>query len=158
MPAHKVPTKLRILRGNPSKRPIQGGEPEPRQLDGEPTPPAWIDKIAAAKWRELAPELHRIGLLTVCDCDTFAILCQAFAEVVAATKLIAKYGRTFESQTGAVGQHAAVGMQRTAMEKYAKFSAMFGMSPESRSGMQVNVDKGKESKLDTLRRQEAAAR
>ena len=61
----KKPTKLRILEGNPSKRPLPKNEPEPDPT--MPECPDWLMDDAKEEWNRVAPELHRIGLRTVGD-------------------------------------------------------------------------------------------
>jgi phage terminase small subunit len=75
-PAPK-PTAIRILEGNPGKRPIRGDEPKPRRA--VPPCPRWLAPEARREWRSLGPELARIGLLTVVDGPIFALFCQSFA-------------------------------------------------------------------------------
>jgi phage terminase small subunit len=76
--SHRTPTHLQVLRGNPSKRPIRP-ELEPLQTAEPPKPPRYLTRLAAAEWRRLAPELHRLGLLTVVDVAPLAAYCQAYA-------------------------------------------------------------------------------
>src|SRR5688572_9415358 len=44
------PTHLRVLDGNPSKRPLNGDEPMP---DGAPTCPTILDKEAKQEWKRI---------------------------------------------------------------------------------------------------------
>lgn len=74
---HSVPTKLKILRGNPGNHPIRP-EPEPRVPETVPEPPECLGSDAQDEWRRLAPELHVIGLLTVADVQLFALYCEAY--------------------------------------------------------------------------------
>ena len=63
MPNPPVPFPLKVLRGNPGKRPMKR-EPQPEQHADVPEPPAFITGYAADEWWRSAPELHRLGLLT----------------------------------------------------------------------------------------------
>ena len=53
-----VPTYLKILRGNPGKRPLPENEPTP-----EPgaTMPDWFSPAAAAHWPTMAESLKKRG-------------------------------------------------------------------------------------------------
>jgi hypothetical protein len=64
-----IPTRLRLIRGNPSKRPILP-EPEPTLPSVPPEPPPYLTGHGAGEWRRLAPGLHRLGLLSVLDTAT----------------------------------------------------------------------------------------
>ena len=56
-----TPTHLKLLRGNPGKRPIRP-EPQPEQPPTPPEPPDFLTGYAFDEWRRVAPELHRLGL------------------------------------------------------------------------------------------------
>jgi phage terminase small subunit len=67
------PTRLKILNGNPGKRPLNAAEPQPAR--GVPSCPAWLDDYAKEKWAELAELLHGLGVLTLADGETLTVLC-----------------------------------------------------------------------------------
>src|SRR5687768_8474739 len=81
-----TPTQLRILRGNPQKRALPQGEPRPDPT--MPDPPAHLGPIALVEWQRLAPELHRIGVLTMADRAALAVYCQLYERWVYAEKYI----------------------------------------------------------------------
>jgi P27 family predicted phage terminase small subunit len=126
-----TPTRLKILRGNPGKRPLNQAEPQPAAR--MPTCPDWLDDAAREKWAELAPELFRLGLLTAIDGDALAGYCQAWAEFKAATQTLRGTDRTIMTEKGNTIAHPAVGIQRGAMERMRAFGAPFGLDPSSRS-------------------------
>jgi phage terminase small subunit len=66
------------LRGNPGKRALRP-EPEPARGSECPEPPSFLPPDAVAEWHRIAPELHRIKLLTVVDVGLMAAYCSAFA-------------------------------------------------------------------------------
>jgi phage terminase small subunit len=68
-----------LLRGNPSKRAINRGEPAPEIPATVPEPPDFLMPSAKDEWHRLAEGLHRIGLLTALDASAFAVYCQTFA-------------------------------------------------------------------------------
>lgn len=69
----RKPTRLRILEGNPSKRPLPNNEPQPDPT--MPECPDWLMADAKEEWHRVAPELHRIGLLTIVDQTALAGYC-----------------------------------------------------------------------------------
>jgi phage terminase small subunit len=73
-----IPTHLRLIRGNPSKRPILP-EPEPTLPSVPPEPPPYLTGHGAGEWRRLAPGLHRLGLLSVLDTAAFGAYCQSYS-------------------------------------------------------------------------------
>ena len=74
-----TPTYLKLLRGNPGRRPINKNEPKPEIPAKQPAPPAWLSAYALEEWQRLAPELWRINLLTKVDVAVFAMYCEAYA-------------------------------------------------------------------------------
>ena len=55
---------LRLLKGNPGKRPARK-PPEPVRTEQCPDPPEHLTGHAREAWLQLAPELQRLNLLTV---------------------------------------------------------------------------------------------
>lgn len=79
MPNPPVPFPLKVLRGNPGKRPMKR-EPQPEQAIEVPAPPPFITGYAADEWWRTAPELHRLGLLTRIDVPSLAAYCHAYGQ------------------------------------------------------------------------------
>ena len=82
------PTALKLIDGNPGKRPIVGHEPRPPA--SRPTCPAHLSASAKAEWKRLAGALNRIGLLTQVDRAALAAYCQAYGRWVEAEKKLAE--------------------------------------------------------------------
>ena len=60
------PTRIRLLQGNPSKRPINKREPKPP--DGSPRCPAWLSPEAKRTWAPVCA-CRRVALsIAVCAC------------------------------------------------------------------------------------------
>ena len=136
------PTSLKILEGNPGKRPINTLEPQPDSTI--PKCPAWLDAEAKRQWKRLAPELARLGLLTSVDGESLAAYCQAWSELRSATELLQKEGRVVETAAGGQKPHPAISMQRTAWMAIRAYAAMFGLDPSSRA--RLSVPKGQVEK------------
>jgi P27 family predicted phage terminase small subunit len=143
------PTTLKIIGGNPGKRPLNKNEPKPDAT--APECPAWMPKEAKAKWAELAPKLLRLGLLTEADGEEFAGLCLAWSELVVATRTLEKEGRTIRTGGTVIGDgpdakvlgdvlrpHPAVAMQRSAWAAVRSFASLFGLDPSSRSKLSIS--------------------
>ncbi|WP_166303825.1 P27 family phage terminase small subunit [Bradyrhizobium sp. 2S1] len=65
-------------------------EPQPEQLPDVPEPPPFITGYAADEWWRTAPELHRLGLLTVVDIPALATYCHAFGQWRLASEALAR--------------------------------------------------------------------
>lgn len=75
MARQRKPAALKVLDGNPGKRPIQA-EPEPT---GEVQKPPGIRGRAADIWEEYAPVLIDMGTLKSPDAHQFAVWCKLAA-------------------------------------------------------------------------------
>ena len=146
MPAGRkpIPTTLKLLNGNPGKRPLPVNEPKPAPL--APKCPRWLNKEAKKEWRRIAPQLERLGLLTELDMATLAGYCHSYAQMIEAQAYLAKHGLSFKipqrDREGAVvgiyaQQWPEVSIVRQCKAEMLRYSSLFGMSPSDRSRMSV---------------------
>lgn len=98
-----------------------------------PSPPASLDKVAAAEWRRLAKELHTLGLLTSVDRGAFAGYCQSWSNWLGALKEIETGGAVVKSPTGYPIQSPWISIANSALKQMRSFLVEFGMTPSSRS-------------------------
>jgi phage terminase small subunit len=133
-----TPTALRVLRGNPSKRPISGDEPQPASL-GTLEPPVWLDETAAAIWTELAPQARELGLLTEFDRPRFAMLCGH----------LSRWRRHYQADPDG-SDHTRSGLLRREAEIVARLSSAFGLDPASRVALRVSKKPAADSLDDFL--------
>jgi P27 family predicted phage terminase small subunit len=137
-PAPK-PTVLKVLQGNPGKRPLNQNEPKPKPI--APKCPSWLDKEAKREWKRVAPELERLGLLTVVDGAALAAYCQAYSRWKQAEEIIKREGMTFTTETGYLMPHPAVKIAEKSMQLIKAFCAEFGLTPSSRCRMSLPEQK-----------------
>ena len=71
------PTALKVLEGNPGKRPLNNKEPQPEKK--APRCPSWLEPEAKKEWKRMAKTLEAIGVLTQVDKAAYAGYCQAYA-------------------------------------------------------------------------------
>lgn len=123
------PTVLKIISGNPGKRPLNLAEPE---LPAAPLdPPAYLKGNALFEWHRLAPDLVKAGILTVADVSAFAAYCEAYGT-----------WRQYEGQCEEVGPMQAVMMgfrnaADRAVERMVKIGARFGLDASSRTNVKA---------------------
>lgn len=84
------PTAIKLLEGNPGKRPLNKSEPKPKK--GAPKCPAWLLPEAKKEWKRMAEQLELLGLLTAVDMTAFAGYCQSYARWKVAEEFITKHG------------------------------------------------------------------
>ena len=75
----RKPTALKLVTGTDRADRANGNEPEP-QLLNDLTPPSHLSERSAAVWREVAPMLRRIQVLTEADVISLEMLCDAVAD------------------------------------------------------------------------------
>lgn len=138
MARRPVPTKLKILRGNPGKRALNKREPIP---SGDAEPPAHLNEEARAEWRRVAPELERMGLLTKIDGTAFAGYCQTYAIWAEASRNVEKHGMIFKAPSGYPQVNPFLSIARTALAEATKFMTEFGMTPAARVRIKVEPKK-----------------
>ena len=126
-----TPTSLRILRGNPGRRPLNTSEPKPPAADLDP--PTWLDGAAVEEWRRLAPMLNKLGLLTEVDSQAFAAYCQTWARWREAEDKIKEFGMVIKGRGGYPIISPFVAVANRAMNQMKAFLIEFGMTPSARS-------------------------
>ena len=129
------PTALKLLQGNPGKRPLNEHEPQPARV--VPTRPEWLAGAAAKVWDDYADLLHKNGLLTELDGMAFAMLCKSFERWAQAEKELAKTGLVLLAPSGFPIPNPWLGIATGAMDKIRELLSQFGMTPAARSKVQV---------------------
>lgn len=137
----KVPTNLRILRGNPGKRRFNTREPMPPLPSVCPEPPEYLSVVAAEEWRRIAPQAYVLGLLTNLDISLMAVYCEAYARWRAAVAALAEaaendpetHGLVLEDDAGNPVANPLVRMVSQASRDLLRFAMEFGLTPVARS-------------------------
>ena len=132
------PTALKVLQGNPGKRALPKGEPKP-DSGRLPSAPRWLSDEAKREWKRIAPRLHAVGLLTEVDGLALAMLCEAFAQYMAAKTVVDNEGLLLVSEKGNSYQHPAAGLMTQARGELMKWAREFGMTPAARSRISVQA-------------------
>ena len=122
---------LKALEGNPGKRPLKGNNAKPRSV--APDCPDWLAVEAKAEWKRLAPELERLGLLTILDRAAFACYCQSYARWVQAQAVLREHGTMYVTASGRMHERPEVAMAGSSLKLMRAFAVEFGLTPNSRS-------------------------
>jgi P27 family predicted phage terminase small subunit len=124
-----TPTKLLLLRGSRRAKRRQG-EPQPAQT--LPDPPEHLGPVAQAEWQRLAPELHRIGVLTMADRATMAAYCQIYERWVYAEKYIQEQLVMVDKPTGRLVTNPLVRIAARSLDLMLRYMVELGLTPSSR--------------------------
>ena len=125
------PTRLKLLTGNPGKRPLNANEPRPEAV--APECPVVLGPIARQEWDRLVAELAPLRILTHLDRAALAAYCGAYAMWAEATEAIQKYGTMVKSPTGYPQQSPYVSIANRQAEIMMRIASEFGFTPASRS-------------------------
>lgn len=126
-----VPTALRLVAGNPGKRPFNQREPKPRIAI--PTCPAHLCPSAKAEWKRLVHMLHALGVISELDRAALAAYCQAYGRWVEAERRLKETPALLRTPAGYVQPSPWLGIANKNLELMHKFMSELGLSPVSRS-------------------------
>ena len=145
-----TPTKLKILHGNPGRKPINQNEPKPK--DGLPTAPRHLSAGAKKAWKKLRPELEACGIATQVDTVAFEMLCTAYADYLEACKKVNEFGAIWiekgESQIPKFAYSPYWSVMNREWKKIQTMLVEFGMTPSSRSKVTAVPKSGENSAED----------
>jgi P27 family predicted phage terminase small subunit len=125
------PTRLKMLTGNPGKRPLNGDEPRPEAAI--PECPPELGPVARKEWDRLVGELCALRMLTNLDRAALAAYCGAYALWAEATEAIQKYGAMIKSPQGFPIQSPYLAIANRQAEIMMRIASEFGFTPASRS-------------------------
>lgn len=140
------PSAVKKALGNPGKRQLNEHEPvPPAPPSGSVTAPAWMTKKGKAIWNELAPVVAGMGCLTTADRLPFARYCQSFARylvLLESLRVEDPKGAVYpikdgNGKTKSVGELPQAAELRRLHEILIKLEEHFGLTPASRSRIQV---------------------
>lgn len=133
-PAPK-PTALKKLAGNPGKRQLNAREPQAKL--SVPECPDHLDEIAKKEWVRVSKLLLGMKVLTEADYIALGNLCQAYSTMIQAQTQMNKTGMLFKTKSGYVQQSPLFTIISTQHTIVNKLLAEFGLTPSSRSRLQI---------------------
>lgn len=147
------PTSLKVLEGNPGKRPLNPFEPKPNKK--APRCPTWLEDDAKKEWKRMSKVLESMGLLTDMDMTAFAGYCQAYARWKEAEEFLTKHGSIIKTPNGYLQQVPQVSIAQTNLKIMLKFSEQFGLTPSARSRIQAGTGEvSEQDEMELLLREE----
>ena len=120
----RKPTALKLLHGTFRADTVAANEPQPPSDEEWPAPPEHLSFLAAQRWRVVAPILHPLGLLTQADYDALEMYCEAYSEWREAKRL------------------RDIPRMKAFQQAARQFLTEFGMTPASRSRINVLTEEG----------------
>jgi P27 family predicted phage terminase small subunit len=138
------PSHLKLVTGNPGKRPVNDFEAAPQR--DLPLPPTELNDDAKVEWGRVSGELYRVGLLSAVDRATLAAYCQAYGRWMQAERVLGAMakkdsetlGLMVTSAKGNPIQNPLIGVANKAMADMAHYAIEFGMTPSARSRIKAS--------------------
>jgi P27 family predicted phage terminase small subunit len=126
-------TVVRLIQGNPGKRPLATAPQVPVTL---PQCPRHLHGEARKVWQRLAPQLFAAGLLTELDVTALAALCATWAIWIEAKERLASEGLEVTGPRGA-RPSPWIGIASRAQRDLQVLMNEFGLTPNSRQRIRV---------------------
>jgi len=145
-----TPTRLKLLHGNPGKRPLNENEPQPAPR--LPSAPAHLSKEARKEWRRSGHLLLEMGLITDLDRAAFAAYCQSWSRWVEAEEALKTYGMMLRGPNNLPVRSPYLQVANQAMDQLRGLLSDFGMSPSSRSRVSASPMADEEDEFEALLR------
>ena len=125
------PTALKILKGNPGRRPLPVDEPHPTiRL---PSPPKELSPEAKREWRRTGRQLRDLGIMSEIDRAAFAAFCTTYTQWLAVQALLAQSPVIVRTQEGEIRANPLLRVAKDLQEQWTRALLEFGMSPSSRT-------------------------
>jgi len=142
------PTAIKVLEGNPGRRPLNVNEPKPKAI--VPRCPSWLDDEAKKEWARMSKRLDSLGMLTEVDGSAFAGYCQSYARWKQAEEFVTKHGFVIKTPSGYLQQIPHVAIAQTYLKCMQKFCEEFGMTPSARSRLSGEDNSGEDDSMEGL--------
>lgn len=144
MAANKKPTNLKILEGNPGKRPLSENEVKPKEI--LPKCPVWLNKEAKKKFKQLSKILYNLGLLTELDIDMLVMYCQDFSTYKECQINIKENGLFVKDRDNNLRKNPYISILNQVSSRMVTHMSKFGMSPSDRVGLEIDIGENKKEK------------
>lgn len=160
------PTRLKLLQGNPGKRPINQQEPQPKR--GIPPMPKWLKpfRVATREWKREAKELDEMGVMTTAECGDLAMRAYLASQIQELAADIQDEGRVVTiTQLDRDGKEVCTQTRtnpkciqlKNLISEYRQLGTLLGLDPSSRSKLKTDKPKP-QSKAQAFRARKEGAK
>ncbi len=151
-----LPTKLKLLMGNPGKQKLPKGEPNPDSHI--PYPPGCLNNYALEEWDRITPVLLTLGLISDLTVPAVIAYCDAYSDWRTATEELNKV-RDKNSAVSTLIQITKNGnvipnqlklVAKAARSDMVRFASEFGGTEIAKIRLAVDPGRQKKSKFEGL--------
>ena len=140
------PTQLKVVTGNPGRRPLN--ECEPVASSVRPVAPDWLDTEAAMEWSRVTVLLDEIGMLSQTDAAALEAYCVCYGRWKDAERKVVEGGMIVRGAKDQPIKSPWLRVAETALADMRKLLAEFGLTPSSRSRLVAEPRKRPDSVED----------
>ena len=128
------PSALKVVAGNPGRRPLNINEPQPGAV-GEP--PHKLPRAAKAKWRELTKEDVWGQVLTAADREMLVLYCRLHTRLLQAEAMVDEHGLLVKAPSGFPVQSPYLAIANRCRADMMRLACEFGGTPSSRTRLSI---------------------
>ena len=161
------PTALRVIKGNPGKRPLNRREPSPDCESPECPEHVRSDPVALAEWERLVPILLGMRVLTSGDGLILANLCLVHSNLIANLRRVRELNEGGKSGIGGIVIATSTGYLapnqfylnvKSAMDQELKLCRELGLTPSARTRINTVTEQKKPANAWEAHRSTAGGR
>jgi P27 family predicted phage terminase small subunit len=130
------PTHLKLLQGNPGRRPLNKNEPTPKKRISR-KPPKYLTPLEREIWEDTMAEVPR-GMVRKLDMNSFETFVTSYAEFREACQEMHGEPLVIETPGGLVKPNPLLTVKREAAKMMLRAAAELGFTPSSRSKISVD--------------------
>ena len=117
-----IPTSLKVMNGNPGKRPLNENEPQPKTE--RPSCPPELSKLARKEWKRILPMLEELRIVAQIDRSALAAYCQSFARWIEAEEKITETSLVIKTKSGNVIENPYYSIAKRERELKSKLAVV----------------------------------
>lgn len=153
MPPKPKPTALKLVQGNPGRRPLN--KKEPKLAPATFRAPEYLSPDAKKEWRRVVNQMKTSGMITDLDLTALAAYCQVYADWVLAVRARNRIaasdpsggGIMVKTTNGNLVQNPLIGACNKTVLVLIRLAAELGITPSARSRIQA-IENDQEDELD----------
>jgi len=130
------PSALRLLQGNPGRRPYNNREP--KFSPGAPDCPPHLDALGRQEWFRVTAELDAQNLLTKVDRGAISIYCSNWSRYVKCERILDKSSMR-EVVKGRVQNHGLLRVSNACQDRMMKVIVEYGFTASSRTRIHASA-------------------
>lgn len=140
------PTPTSILEARGSRRATRN-KSEPRPAKGRPACPEWLSAETKLVWDQVSEKLEQMGVLTTADGGALERYCTMIVQWRQCQAFLAKHGAVYPIKSGTgvtkcLAPFPQVAIAARLSLALTRLEAEFGLTPSSRTRVQVDVGTG----------------